>query len=651
VGEFLQNYNPTGHVWLSTLAAAGPVVVLLYLLALHPVRRPDGSVHRGIAAHLAAACGVGAALLIAMLVFHMPWRTAGMAMAYGGMYGLFPIGWIVIAAMFLYTITLTNGTFETVKNSVAHLSSDRRVQAILIAFSFGAFVEGAAGFGTPVAISGALMVGLGFRAREAAILCLIANTAPVAYGALGTPITALAKVTAIDPTLISRMAARQLPFFSVIVPVWMTAVQVRMEGGSWRRVWEVWPALSVAGGSFAVTQFLVGNYANYQLVDIAGGVVSMGAVALLCKVWRPREEAEKRNIGLPRGEGHGDVASRVEELIALGKTRGYLTYEELNDKLPDEVVSPEKLDSFLARIDEMGIKLVDENDAPGARGFPVVAATGAPGRPTVPAQAIVKPTFREAVVAWMPWYFLIVLVFVWGLKSVKDWLNERPGAVLSWKVPHLWGKVYRAFPVVKEKTLEKGDFDLAWLSAAGTGIFIAALLAGLTSRMSAAKWREAALRTASRLRLPLLTIVLILGLGYVTKYSGMDAVLGLAFTRTGVMYPFFAAMLGWLGVALTGSDTASNVMFGSMQKITAEQMGLNPVLIVTANSTGGVMGKMIDAQSIVVATAACYEDREQGKMEAGPIFRGVFPHSLALAILMGVLVLLQAYWLRWMIPA
>jgi lactate permease len=561
--QYFQNYNPTHHGWLSTLLAATPVLTLLYLLALHPTKQSSGSLHKGIAAHKAAMISVGVSLLIALFVFGMPWRTAGMAMVYGGLYGLFPIGWIVIAAMFLYTITLVNGTFETVKNSVAHLSADRRVQAILIAFSFGAFVEGAAGFGTPVAISGALMVGLGFRARHAAILCLIANTAPVAYGALGTPILALSKVTDFDPMLISRMAARQLPFFSLIVPVWMTAVQVRMEGGSWRRVVEVWPALLVAGGSFALTQFIVGNFMSYQLVDIAGGVVSMGAVALLCKVWKPR-----------RSEVDAVVVTSVE-----------------------------------------------------------------------------KPTFSRALIAWTPWYFLIVIVFLWGWGPVKARLEGVRGAVVKWHVPYVDGVVYRSFPVVKVNALDATTvYDFKWLGASGTGIFIAALLAGFTSRMSLAMWRLAVVRTASRLKLPLLTIVLILGMGYITKYSGMDAVLGLAFTRTGFMYPFFAAMLGWLGVALTGSDTASNVMFGSMQKIAAEQGHFNPLLIVTANSTGGVMGKMIDAQSIVVATAACYEDRAEGKMEAGPIFRAVLPHSLALAILMGVLVLLQAYWLKGMIP-
>ncbi len=598
MGEYLQNYNPTGSAALSVAAAAAPVVTLLYLLAAHPTRHPDGTRHYGIAAHKAALIALVVAFAAALLVFRMPPKTAGMSLVYGGLYGLFPIGWIVVAAMFLYTITLTNGTFETVKNSVAGLSADRRVQAILIAFSFGAFVEGAAGFGTPVAISGALMVGLGFRPRDAAILCLIANTAPVAYGALGTPITALAKVTDIDPMLISKMAARQLPFFSLLVPVWMTAVQVRMAGGPWRDVWAVWPALLVAGGSFAATQFVVGNYMDYHLVDIAGGVVSMAAVALLCRVWKPRGgEAQNPRPDTP---------------------------------INDEARGP--------------------NDQPPGHGAGAVSSFDTGTSPSNRPSGLDLQTSPSLFRAWLPWALLVVLVFLWGYAPVKARLNALPGAVASWEVPHVHGVVKRTPPVVRQNAIDRAVYDVNWLSAAGTGIFVAALLAGLTSRMSAAMWRHAVARTASRLRLPLLTIVLILAMGYVTKYSGMDAVLGLAFTKTGVVYPFFAAMLGWLGVALTGSDTASNVMFGSMQKITAESLGLPPVLIVTANSTGGVMGKMIDAQSIVVATAACYEDRQQGKMEAGPIFRAVLPHSVVLAALIGLLVMLQAYWWRWMIP-
>jgi lactate permease len=561
--EYLQNYNPLGHPFWSTLAAATPVVTLLYLLALHPTKSNRGEFHKGIAAHKAAAISVLIALLIALFVFKMPAKTAGMSLLYGAAFGLFPIGWIVIAAMFLYTITVVSGLFEVLKDSVASLSNDRRIQAILIAFSFGAFIEGAAGFGTPVAISGALMVGLGFRPLHAAILCLIANTAPVAYGALGTPITALSGVTGIPEMLISKMAARQLPFFSIIVPVWMTAVQVRLDRQPWSKVWEVWPALLVAGGSFAGTQFVVGNYIDFRLVDILGGFASMAALAIFTRIWRPR---------VPYGEA------------------------------ADQVVAARRH----------------------------------------PAPLVIK--------AWMPWALLTVIVFVCGYHDFKKWIEKKPGVVLVQEVPYVHNVVYRTYPVVKERTIDEARFKFNWLTAAGTAIMVSALISGLLARLTLDQWRQSILITASRLRLPLLTICLILAMGFITKYSGMDAVLGLAFTHTRWLYPFFAAMLGWLGVALTGSDTSSNVMFGSMQKITAEQLGFSPLLIVTANSTGGVMGKMIDAQSIVVATAACYENREEGKLAAGPIFRGVLVHSVLLAMLMGVLVMLQQYVFPGMIP-
>jgi len=561
--EYLQNYNPLGNTLASTLVAALPVVTLLYFLALHPTKSNRGELHKGIAAHKAASIAVLIALCISIFIFKMPAKTAGMSLLYGAAFGLFPIGWIVIAAMFLYIITVVIGLFEILKDSVASLPSDRRIQAILIAFSFGAFVEGAAGFGTPVAISGALMVGLGFRPLEAAILCLIANTAPVAYGALGTPITALSTVTGLPEMLISRMAARQLPFFSLIVPIWMTAVQVRMDRQPWSKVWEVWPALLVAGGSFAITQFIIGNFVNYQLVDILGGVASMAALAVFTRVWRPGNTYTH--------EGHQTLIPK---------------------KHPPQLV------------------------------------------------------FR----AWLPWALLTVIVFAWGYPPVKSRLEKIPHSVISWKVNQVHSIVYRTPPVVEKKTIDKAVYDFKWLSAPGTAIFISALLTGLLTQLNVLQWRQSILITASRLRLPILTICLILSMGFITKYSGMDAVLGLAFTKTGWLYPFFAAMLGWLGVALTGSDTSSNVMFGSMQKITAEQAGLPVVLIVTANSTGGVMGKMIDAQSIVVATAACYENREEGKLAAGPIFRGVLVHSLLLAMLMGMLVMLQAYVFRGMIP-
>jgi lactate permease len=527
-----------------------------------------------------------------------------MSMVYGALYGLFPIGLIIVGAMFLYTITLVGGLFDVLRDSVSRISRDARIQAILIAFSFGAFIEGAAGFGTPVAITGALLVGLGFKPLNAAVLCLIANTAPVAFGSLGIPITALNGVTGIDTHLLSQMAGRQLPIFSLVVPVWMTAVQVRADGRPWHDVWEVWPALLVAGGTFAASQFLISNYVSYMLVDTLGGALSIAVLALFCKFWQPRTI-------YPAGGGEG-------VLRAMGGP-------------------------------PMSALHVQNKDMGG----PPMAHEVPPLADALPAGTLAyeSPTRRRPSVlrAWAPWALLIVVVFIWGF--FKDNLNRVPGAVVQWHVPFVDGVVYRTPPIVSKQAPDKGTiYVINWLSAAGTSICLTAVVAGFIARLTWAQWKLAAIRTAMRLRIPMLTICLILSMGFLTKYSGMDAVLGLAFTKTGWFYPFFAALLGWLGVALTGSDTSSNIMFGSMQQIAANRGGFSEVLIVTSNSTGGVMGKMIDAQSIVVATAACYEDPKEGKLAAGPIFRRVLPHSIALAVLMGVLVMLQAYWLTWMVP-
>ena len=623
--EYLQNYDPLQNTLLSTLAAAAPVVTLLYLLALHPVRTREGATHLGVAAHWAALAALVVALAVSLIVFRMPGQTAGMSMLYGALYGLFPIGLIIVSAMFLYTITLVSGLFDVVKDSVAVLSDDARVQAILIAFSFGAFVEGAAGFGTPVAISGALLVGLGFRPLQAAVLCLIANTAPVAYGGLGTPIIALSAVTGIDTMPLSQMAARQLPFFSVIVPVWMTAVQVRMDGRPWRDVLAVWPALLVAGGAFGITQFLVGNFLGHMLVDILGGLASMGSLALFLRVWQPQ---------VPYRPGH---SATPRAAAAASRDTGVPPVQTASEAGSQDL--PQPADTSHGR----DARVTSQGSGPAPVLAPAFARAGpAHGRPA--------HTPGRILLAWLPWAMLTLFVFLWGLKPMKDRLNAVPGALIEWKVTGVQDVVFRTPPVVKEKAPDKAVYLFGWLSATGTGIFVAAILSGLVAGLTAQQWRLAATRTAARLLLPLVTISLILAMGFLTKYSGMDAVLGLAFTHTGWLYPFFAAMLGWLGVALTGSDTSSNIMFGSMQKIAAEQGGFNPVLITTANSTGGVMGKMIDAQSIVVATAACYEDPREGKLAAGPIFRAVLPHSIVLAMLMGVLVMMQAYVWEWMVP-
>ena len=577
--EWVQIYDPLGNAWLSTLAAALPILLLLGTLAVLEWK-----------AHWAALAGLSSALLISVVVYGMPTQTALATAIYGAAYGFFPIGWIILNAVFLYSLTVATGQFEIVKASVARLSADRRVQALLIAFSFGAFIEGAAGFGTPVAITAALLMGLGFSPLYAAGLSLIANTAPVAYGAIGTPILTLGAVTGISPDLLSAMAGRQLPFVSLLVPAWLV---VTMSG--WRGLRGAWPAVLVCGGSFAIVQFLWSNFVGPELVDIMGGLVSLGCLALFCTWWRPAE-----------------------------------TWD-----------------------------------------FPLAAGT----TPSiVPAPSAIPRA--DLVRAWMPWVFLSVFVTVWGIGPSKAFLNGGPAgtalyldkhvappphAVLSpaFEVPALHRMVFREHPVevdavdrgrmhdpaYKAKRAEAARFNLNWLSATGTAILLAALATAVFLRIPPMIVLSTAGSTIKRMRWPLLTIAFMLSLGFVTRYGGTDATLGLAFTKTGWLYPFFAAMLGWLGVALTGSDTSSNVLFGSLQKITAQQLGLDPILITTANSTGGVMGKMIDAQSIVVATAATNQHGQEGQ-----ILRFVFWHSVALAAIMGIIVMLQAYVFPWMVP-
>lgn len=559
-----QNYDPLGSPLLSTLVAALPVVLLLGLLASGRVPAP-----------LAAALGLLAALAAAIFVFvpveagdpasggQLAWAGTVLAAALNGAaYGLFPIGWIVLGAIFLYVLTVETGQFDVVKHSVLALSEDRRLQALLIAFSFGAFVEGAAGFGTPVAISAALLIGAGFRPLYAAGLALLANTAPVAFGALGTPIVMLAQVTGLPEDALSAMAGRQLPFFSLLVPVWLVWVMA-----GWRATLQIWPALLVCGGSFALVQFLTSNLHGPSLVDVAGGLVSLVCLALFLRVWKPREIW----------------------------------------RFPDE-------------------------------------------EPLPPSRA----TYRRAqvVAAWVPWALLSLFVFVWGLRGFKEMMAPTEARLT---VPGLHLQVARQPPVVEHVEPEKAQFLVNPLSATGTGIFLAALCSAAWLRVGPRRFLGLFARTCWTMRWPLVTIACMLAIAFTTRYSGMDATLGLAFTRTGALYPLFAALLGWLGVALTGSDTSANALFGSLQTITARRLvadGVLPLttdqamlLLASANSTGGVMGKMIDAQSIVVAAAATQQHGQEGA-----ILRFVFGHSLALAVLMGLLVLAQAYLFSAMIP-
>jgi lactate permease len=553
-----QVYDPLHHWWLSTLVAALPVVVLLGLLAGFKVR-----------AHLCAGAGAITAILCAIFVFHMPAKMAISSFAYGSAYGLLKIVWIVIAAVFLYDISVETGQFEIMKQSVAAITPDRRLQLLLVAFCFGAFIEGCAGFGSPVAIAGAFMIGLGFRPFQAAALNLIANTAPVAWGAIGTPVHALASVTALSESDLSAMIGRILPITALIVPFWLVRAMV-----SWSETWEVFPAVLVVGVSFAGTQWFWSNHMDSNLVDIAAGVVSLLATMIFLRFWQPKR-----------------IWRFVEER-------------------------------------EEDAERVARNDV--AKHY----------------------TAGQIAKAWLPFAILSLFVLAWGLPSIKLAMNKattpafavvmpdgksRPGPA-GWDWPYLHAKVFRTTPVVAKPAAEAARFDFNWLTATGTGCFLAALVSSIILGLGFGQILGIFGRTLVRLRFAIIAMTCMLGLGYVTRYSGMDAVLGLAFTRTGWFFPFFGAFIGWLGVALTGSDTSSNVLFGGLQKITAQQLNLSPILMCATNSAGGVMGKMIDAQSICIATAATNQVGQEGS-----IFRFVFWHSVALASIVGIIVMLYAY--------
>jgi len=542
-----QVYVPLGHWLISAAVAAIPIVVLFALLI------------KGKSAPTAAFGGAATALLVAILVCGMPVSLALMSFVYGSAFGLLPIGYVVFAAIFLYQISLDSGQFAVMKASIGNLTADRRLQALLIAFAFGAIIEGAAGFGTPVAISAALMVGLGFQPFYAAALCLIANTAPVAWGAVGTPLVTLAAVTELPLADLSAMNARILPITSLIVPLWLVRTMV-----PWKETKEVIPAIAVCSISFAMTQFFWGNYVDAYLVDIVGGIVALVSTAGFLRFWKP-----KNTFLFP--EDRGMAGEKV-------------TY-----------------------------------------------------------------TTRQVIHGWMPFLILGVFVLAWGWPSIKAALNGFSvgpiQATYRIPVPLLDKAVVRVPPIVPQDTAEAAVYTFNWLSATGTGVMLAAVVASITAGFSIKRFFESFKKTCVRMKIPLLAIVPMLGLGYVTRYSGIDAILGLAFTSTGFMYPFFAAFLGWLGVALTGSDTSSNALFGSLQKITAEQLNLDPILICSANSTGGVMGKMVDAQSIVVATTATNQVGNEGI-----IFRFVLWHSVALATIVALIIMAFAYVFPGLVP-
>ncbi len=581
--NWTQVYDPFGHWWLSTLVAALPILVLFGLLAGLKVKP-----------HLCAVAGALTAIGVAVLFFKMPLALAALSFGYGVAFGLLKIAWIVLAAVYLYDISVETGQFEIMKESIASITPDRRLQVLLVAFCFGAFIEGAAGFGAPVAIAGAFMIGLGFRPFHAAALNLIANTAPVAWGAIGTPVHTLALVSGLPESDLNAMIGRILPFTAVIVPFWLVRTMV-----GWGETFEVLPAILVVGVSFGLTQFFWSNYVDSNLVDIMGGVVSIVATVAFLHLWKPKK-----------------------------------IWRFDYDSVETTVIPP-----TAAISDQFG-------------------ADWAPSD----FDGLAKPrsySVGQVLKAWMPFAILSLFVLLWGLPKIKLALNQattpafkvvlpngkaRPGPP-GWDVPYLHNAIYRAAPVVTKPTPEAARYDFNWLSATGTGCFLAAIVSGLLLGLGPARLIKIFLHTLKRMRLAVIAISFMLGLGYVTRYSGLDAVLGLAFTRTGWAYPFFGTFLGWLGVALTGSDTSSNALFGSLQRITSQQLGIDPVLMCAANSAGGVMGKMVDAQSITIATAATEQVGNEGT-----IFRFVVWHSVALGAIVGVIVMLYAYTFSHLVP-
>jgi lactate permease len=547
-----QVYDPFSNPALSTIAAALPVVTLLVLIASGKAK-----------AHLAALIALVVGILVAVFLFTMPAGLALRAAVLGAVIGFFPIGWIVLNVIFLYRLTVATGAFGTLSRAIGNVTRDRRLQLLLIAFSFGAFFEGVSGFGTPVAVTGAILIGLGFSPLAASGLSLIANTAPVAFGALGTPIAGLASVTGLDPYLLGAMVGRQLPFFSLIVPFWLIWAFAGFRG-----MRQIWPATLVCGVSFAIPQFVISNFVNPWIVDIGASLISMGCLIGFLQIWQPAELW----------------------------------------------LSP-------------ALRRRDDSAA------------------TMPPPPVTNNTAPSSAAIWrslLPWIIVCVVLLVWG----TGWFKSLVNPIFTWNyaVAGLHNLVQKVPPVVAKPTPEGAVFAFTYLSFTGSGILLAAIISGFVMGFSPAKLVVEYGRTIKVCAYSLITISAMLAIGTLTRFSGIDATLGLAFAGAGVLYPFFGTLLGWLGVALTGSDTASNVLFGGLQKITSERLGISPILMSAANSSGGVMGKMIDAQSIVVASTATNWFGHEGS-----ILRFVFFHSIALACLVGILVMLQAYALTGMI--
>ena len=535
-----QNYDPFHNAWFSTIAAATPVLLLFFLLAV-----------RKTAAHRAAVYAFLAAVALALFVFGMPVRMLAGAVAAGLIFAIIKIAWVVLAAVFVYEITVETGHFTIIQESIGGVTPDRRLQVLLIAFAFGAILEGAGGGGGPVAVCGSMMVGLGFQPFTAAVLCLMANTAPVAFGAVGNPVRTLVAVTGLGEADISGMIGRILPFTALVLPFWLIRSVT-----TWANTLPVWPGLLLCGGVFAAVQFYWSNYRDAGLVDIMGGMITLVVLAVFFKMWRPRK--------IWRYAGEAD----------------------------------------------------------------------APPKHTHSAGKVLH--------AWSPFLLLSVFVVVWGMPPVKRVLDRTS---LRFNMPGLHQLVERVPPVVDRARTEPAVVEADWLAGVGTATFIAGLIAGPLLGLSLRRTFQVFFRTCYRMRTSMLAIMAMLSLGYLTRYCGMDAIMGLAMTHTGSLFPFFGTMLGWLGVALSGTDAGSNALFGSLQVITANRLGLSPVLMAAANSAGGVMGKMISAQSVVVACAAVGLERKEGD-----IFRKILPHSIALAAVVGLIVYFYAYYGQAWVP-
>lgn len=546
-----QVYDPIGNIWLSSAIAALPIA--FFFLALIKLK---------LKGHIAATLTVGIALLVALFLYRMPIDRALAAVVYGFFYGLWPIAWIIIAAVFVYQISVKTGQFDVIRSSILSITPDQRLQMLIVGFCFGAFLEGAAGFGAPVAITAALLVGLGFNPLYAAGLCLIVNTAPVAFGAMGIPIIVAGQVTGLDSFEIGQMVGRQLPFLTIIVLFWIMAI---MDG--WRGIKETWPAVVVAGGSFALAQYLSSNFLGPELPDIISSLVSLVCLTLFLRVWQP-----KRLFRFDNAEGAVVDQTLVQQHYALG----------------------------------------------------------------------------QIIRAWMPFIFLTATVTLWSIPPFKA-LFAQGGALYDWvfsiPVPFLDKLVAKMPPVVANITPYVAVFKLDWFSATGTAIMVAAIASVIYLRMKPKDALTTLAETLKALMLPIYSIGMVLAFAFISNYSGLSATLALALAHTGSAFTFFSPFLGWLGVFLTGSDTSSNALFAALQATTAQQIGVSDVLLVAANTTGGVTGKMISPQSIAIACAAVGLVGKESDL-----FRFTVKHSLIFTCMVGVITTLQAYWLTWMIP-